>query len=196
MTPSPSDPEDEIRFLKDSFRLLRDNIETELLEHGWAVADLGVGDEEPLEWFWPPTAPVGYGGLPEWSDEAIQHRPHLYGPRHSPWTVPTRLTKTADRWRLEYGEAIAQEPDQAQEYAEDAALLDDLERIEWWPMRVEEAKRIQAERVMHTTHADAYDQHSLGFTLRTEPYDSRMNELRDRIWSEKPVRMGDPEAWK
>lgn len=65
MASSPVDPEDELHFLTESIHLLRDNVETTLLERGWAVRDLGVDDEEPLEWFWPPTAPIGghsFGG--------------------------------------------------------------------------------------------------------------------------------------
>ncbi len=41
------DPEKEIRFIKDSIRLLKDDVETTLLSRGWAVTDLDVADEEP-----------------------------------------------------------------------------------------------------------------------------------------------------
>ncbi|HIY65093.1 MAG TPA: hypothetical protein H9830_02310, partial [Candidatus Agrococcus pullicola] len=153
------------------------------------VRDLGVDDEEPLEWFWPPTAPVGYDGAPKPTDETIQRQ-------HSPWTAPTRLTKTDHTWRLAYGEAIAQKPDPPQEYAESSHLLDDLRRIEWWPMTVQEAGKIQAERLMHTTRAAAYDLHSQGFTISTEPYETRMRELHDRMRSNKTAHLGDREARK
>ncbi|WP_454293550.1 hypothetical protein [Salana multivorans] len=141
-----------------------------------------VGDEEPLEWFWPPTAPVGYGGLPEWSDELVQRRPQMYGRRPTPWTMPTRVTRSETGWLVQYGTAVAQQADPPVEHGSDAALLADLERVEWWPMPVEEARQISMERLWTTTQAAAHDQHVLGSWLAsTEPYDGRINELRERL---------------
>lgn len=79
-----ADLDDEIRILKESIRLLGDGVQTTLLNRGWAPKTLDVADDQPIEWFWPPTAPIGYGGLPELSDLAIQKRPQMYGRRHTP----------------------------------------------------------------------------------------------------------------
>ncbi|MGJ9426404.1 hypothetical protein ACHABX_11255 [Nesterenkonia halotolerans] len=93
MTPSP---DDEIRFIKDSHRLLGNHVGSELLSRGWEVTDLDVDDEEDLEWFWPPTAPLNYRGHPEWVPPSVRVRPQMAGrPRSTPWTVPTRITGTA-----------------------------------------------------------------------------------------------------
>src|SRR5688572_25655388 len=82
-----ADSNDPICFTLGMLRFLGDDIASTLSERGWAVAD---PDVVPLEWFWPPTAPVGYGGPPEWASETMRKRPHLFGPRHTPWTAPTR----------------------------------------------------------------------------------------------------------
>lgn len=192
---SVSAADDEIRILTESWRLLGDDVPTNLLDRGWRVADLEVGDEEPLEWFWPPTAPVGYGGLPEWSDELVQHRPHLYGRRPTPWTVPTRISRSERGWLVQYGTAKAQQPDAPIDHDSDAALLADLERVEWWPMPVEEARQISMERLWTTTQAAAHDQHVLGSWLAsTEPYAGRINELRTKMG--KAVLMDSAGSWK
>lgn len=174
------DPEKEIRFIKDSIRLLKDDVETTLLSRGWAVTDLDVADEEPLEWFWPPTAPVGYGGTREWGDtvpaDLRERRPGMYPPRQTPWTAPTRLTKEGEHWRLDYGAAIAQQPDESKRYSSEAELIADLERIEWWPMSVEEARRIRCERVFEVISAAAWDQHYQA-VFPTEPYLSRVESV-------------------
>lgn len=188
--------DDEIHILKEGWRLLGHDVQAELLGRGWVVADLTVADDEPLEFFWPPTAPVGYGGLPEWSDPAMQKRRQMFGSRPTPWHKPTRITRDGTCWRVLYGEAVAQEPDPPTVHADDEALLNDLPRIEWWPMTVEEAKQIQNQRVLHTTWADAYNQHSLGYFIRSQPYEGRTNELRERMQSDKAVLMGDTNAWR
>lgn len=194
--------DDEIRIDNEGWRLLGRDVPAELIARGWSVADLNVADDVPLEFFWPPTAPVGYGGLPEWSDEAAQKRPEMFGSRPTPWISPTRITRVGSAWRVEYGEANAQAPDAPIEHTEDQALLEDLPRIEWWPIPVEEARRLQHERVLHTTFADAYDQHSLDYQIRTEPFESRLREVYDRIRSKTsimlkdPVTRADPEDWR
>ncbi len=192
-----SDFDDEIRILKESIRLLGDDVQAPLLDRGWAPETL----DEPIEWFWPPTAPVGYGGLPEWSDLAMQKRPQMYGHRHTPWTKPTRITRTDRGWLLQYGEAMAQAPDEAVEYSDDAELLADLRRIEWWPMSIDEAEQLQAERLLHTTCADAHNLHSRAFFMLTEPYCTRRNEILEHLFSNTKVTVGDVmegknDAWK
>jgi hypothetical protein len=184
-----TDPNEEFRFIEDALRLLGNDVQSDLASRGWAVADLGVPDGDPLEWFWPPTAPVGYGGLSDWSDEAMQHRPQMHGPRHTPWRVPTRITKAQGGWRVEYGEAIAQEPDAVAEYADDASLLADLERIECWPMNLDEARLIRRERLFAVTTALAQDAHYQGFTV-TEPYSSRINAIRPHLMFERSRAVG------
>jgi hypothetical protein len=186
--------DDEIERMNEGWRLLGRDVQVELIARGWAVADLNVSDDTPLEFFWPPTAPFGYGGLPKWSH--VGQETENYRARPTPWVSPTRITQVGSAWRVDYGEAIAQAPDAPIEHTDDHALLNDLPRIEWWPMPVAEARRIQNQRVLHTTHADAYDQHSLGYRIETEPYESRLREVYDQIRSETPITMGDPDAWK
>ncbi|MGO4689465.1 hypothetical protein [Glaciibacter sp. 2TAF33] len=176
MAPSP---DDEIRFILNARRWIDADVASRLWTRGWAVADLAVGEGEPFEWFWPPTAPVGYGGLPDWGDEAMQRRPQIFGPRQTPWIRPTRITKTGTAWTLEYGEAIAQKPAAPQAYAEDTALIADLERLEWWPMTIEEARKIQRSRLFEVTTAMAHDAHYLGL-FPTEPYVGRGKAIRAR----------------
>ncbi|WP_251021998.1 hypothetical protein [Streptomyces sp. ISL-10] len=160
-----ADSDDPICFTLGMLRFLGDDVASTLSERGWAVAD---PDVVPLEWFWPPTAPVGYGGLPEMASETMRKRPHLFGPRHTPWTAPTRLTKTGTTWTLEYGKAIAKSPDAPRAYADEAELRADLERIECWPMPVDEAKRLRAERIVAVTTAIAHDNHYLA-VFPTDP---------------------------
>lgn len=196
-----SDFDDEIRILKESIRLLGNDVPTRLLEHGWAPETLDVADDQPIEWFWPPTAPVGYGGLPEWSDAAMQKRPNMYGHRHTPWIKPTRITQTDSGWLLEYGEALAQTPDESIAYTDDAELLADLNRIEWWPMSIDDAEQLQAKRLLHTTRADAHNLHRMAFMMITEPYCTRRNETLERLYSDTKVTVGDVmngknDAWK
>ncbi len=195
MTSEHGDQPDEIRRLIEAHRLLLNNVETTLLSRGWAAADLEVGDNESLEFFWPPTAPVGYGGLPEWIHPSAEKRPGMFRPRRTPWNEPTIIRRARDKWVLNYGTAIAQKPDASQEY-DAAKLFADLERIEWWPMSIEEARELQAQRLFNTTYADAYDQFSLGPSMQTEPYTSRIVELHDRLWPKKHLLRGDPGARK
>lgn len=181
--------EDEIRRLNEAVRLFRDDVESGLLARGWAVTDLAVGDETPLEFFWPPTAPIGYGELPEPMDEAMRRRPSMYGTRTTPWTRPTRITQAVDGWVVEYGEAPGLQPDRPVHVTDGSALLADLERIECWPMSVPEAKQLRMERVYATTVADAHDDHSFGF-FPTEPYVSRLRDLRGHLEADRASRLG------
>ncbi|MFD4420261.1 hypothetical protein ACFWN7_02010 [Agromyces sp. NPDC058484] len=176
--------DDHLRFLVNAIRWENADVTTQLWERGWSVADPNVPDGEPLEWFWPPTAPVGYGGLPDWSHDTMQSRPHLYGPRQTPWTSPTRITSTRTGWLLEYGRAIAQDPDEPREYSDSAELIAELERIQWWPMDVQEAKRIREQRIASTTAALARDDH-YRTALPTEPYASRLNAIRKHTLREQ-----------
>lgn len=50
--------DDEIHILNEGWRLLGSDVQAELVARGWAVANLDIGDDEPLEFFWPPTAPI------------------------------------------------------------------------------------------------------------------------------------------
>jgi len=170
-------PDDELRFILNVLRWIDADVASRLWKRGWAVADLTVGEGESLQWFWPPTAPVGYGGLPDWGDEIMQRRPQMFGPRQTPWTRPTRITRAGTVWTLEYGDAIAQKPDTAQEYVDDTALIADLERIEYWPMTIEETREIQAARILEVTRANAQNAHYRG-VFPTEPYASRTNVIR------------------
>lgn len=174
MTPAP---DDELRFVLNALRWIEADVASRLWTRGWAVADLNAGEGEPLEWFWPPTAPVGYGGIPDWSDDVMMRRPEMFGPRQTPWTRPTRVTRAGSLWTLKYGEAIAQKPDALREYADEEILLADLERIECWPMTVEETREIQAARLLESTTANATDAHYRA-VFRTEPYASRGNAIR------------------
>ncbi|MBF4634663.1 hypothetical protein ITJ38_09645 [Agreia pratensis] len=169
--------DDEFRFLKNALRFLGDDVDSALASRGWAVTDLAVADDQSLEWFWPPTAPVGYGGLPEWSDDIAKARPQMFGHRQTPWLAPTRIVKAAHVWRVDFGEAVAQKPDQSLEFASNAALLSDLERIEWWPMTIAEAREIQGQRLLATTIAAVHDDHFRA-VFATEPYAGRINAIR------------------
>lgn len=184
-------PEDEIRFTLGALRLLRDNVESRLLDRGWAITDLDIADDEALEWFWSPTAPVPHGT--ERRDEPALHRTRMHGPRHTPWKLPTRITRAGSRWRLEYGEANAQEPDAPREYADGEELLADLERIECWPMTLEETREIRMKRLYAVTSAVAHDDHYLGLAL-TEPYASRIERLHEHLRFEAERARGSADA--
>ncbi|MGJ6979058.1 hypothetical protein ACSDQ9_00795 [Aestuariimicrobium soli] len=170
--------DDEIRILNDGWRLLGDEVGTVLLSRGWAVADLDVGDDEPLEFYWPPTAPIGYDSHAGPPNEAERERPLMRGQQRTPWLRPTRISWSGSSWKVRYGEAIAQPPDPPLAHHGDAALLADVESIEWWPMTVDEARRIQIERVYATTVADARDDHSQA-AVPTEPYAGRIKAIRE-----------------
>lgn len=98
------------------------------------------------------------------------------GLRSTPWTLPTRITATGGAWKVSYGEVVSQKPKRPRWYRDEASLLADLERIEWWPMTVKEAHRIQAERLKSVAGAWARDDHYLSGPI-TEPYGSRMEEI-------------------
>lgn len=168
--------DDEIRFIKDSHRLLGHHVGSELLSRGWAVADLNVADEEDLEWFWPPTASLNYRGHPEWVHPSVRVRPQMGGPRSTPWTAPTRITSAGGSWRVDYGETPALKPGTPCLYLDEASLLADLERVEWWPMTVQEAHQLQAERLLNVTTAWAWNNHYLSGDV-TEPHGSRFDEI-------------------
>ncbi|MFV4913991.1 hypothetical protein PFZ49_10670 [Microbacterium lacticum] len=188
--------DDEIHILNEGWRLLGSDIQAELVARGWAVANLDIDDDEPLEFFWPPTAPIGYGRESDNPFSPPGRPPEMTAPRETPWILPTRIARIPSGWRVEYGEAIAQQPDDPVEYADDKALLDDLPRIEWWPMSVKEARELEHQRVLHTTYADAYDDHSLGYRIQTEPYAGRRHEIFERLRGRIQVTMADPDAWR
>ncbi len=159
-------------------QLLGEVVGTTLLDRGWIVANPQAADDEPLEWFWPPTAPVDYSGRPEWQHQGRLIRPHLFGPRHTPWTHPTRITRIDEVWRLEYGEAVAQEPDAPRDYVDDAELIADLDSIECWPLTVDETRTIRHERIVTMTTLLARDDHYLACEV-TEPYGSRLDAIHE-----------------
>lgn len=136
--------DDEIRMLKDAMRLLDGGVEHTLLGRGWAVANRDAATDEDLEWFWPPMAPL-------------------------PWTSPTRITRDGTGWLVTFGEASAQRPGEPEHFSTDEALLAELERIEWWPMSVAEARSLSNGRVLELVHAAAHDLHVRACEV-TEPY--------------------------
>jgi len=170
-------PDDVIRFIVSAMKWIDPDVASRLWTRGWAVADLSVGRGEPLEWFWPPTAPVGYGGLPDWGDETMQRRPQLFGPRQTPWTRSTRITGTGSVWTLEYGEAVARKPAARRIYRDTSTLIADIERIECWPMTIDKTRVIREARVFDVTTALAHDVHYLAL-FPIEPYASRRNRIR------------------
>lgn len=144
-------------------------------------------------------------GHPEWVPPAVRIRPLMAnGPRETPWAAPTRITGAGGPWKVDYGETQALEPGISQDYPDGASLLADLDRIEWWPMTVEEARRIQEERVLGVATAWARNDHYLACPV-TEPYGSRMDEIsaqRKRLREQRPLGnidaqylLVDAEAW-
>ncbi len=189
--------DDEIRMIKEGWRLLGSDVQAELIARGWEVTDLHVSDDEPLEFFWPPRRHRSdTGGLPDRSGPSRMGPSGERRPRPTPWTQPTRITRTATGWRVEYGEAIAQAPDEPIEHTDDKALLGDLARIEWWPMTVAEAYDLEHQQVLHLTYAAAHNEHTQSFDIKTEPYLSRIQELYDRDCGKIIVTMADPDGWK
>ncbi|MGJ9426403.1 hypothetical protein ACHABX_11250, partial [Nesterenkonia halotolerans] len=77
---------------------------------------------------------------------------------------------------MDYGETPALKPESPRHYLDEGSLLIDLERIEWWPMTVEEARRLQGERLLSVTTAWAWNNHYLSGNV-TEPYGSRFDEI-------------------
>lgn len=64
-------------------------------------------------------------------------------------------------------------------FTADAELLEDLDRIEYWPRSVEERRREERNRLWNTTVADAHNDHYLGMPI-TEPYGSWLDEIDAR----------------
>ncbi|MGJ9373316.1 hypothetical protein [Nesterenkonia sp. CF4.4] len=94
-----------------------------------ATAGLDVDEEEGLEWYWPPPAPINYRGHPERVSPAARVRPLMTFPRPAPWIVPSRITGAGGSRRVDYGGALAQEPGLSGQSLDEASLLADLERI-------------------------------------------------------------------
>lgn len=161
---------------------LAGDVGTTLLQRGWVVANPHAAYHEPLEWFWPPTAPLGHAGLPEWQHAGARARPQLYGRRQTPWIVPTRILRVGDAWRVRYGTAIAQAPDADSDFSDDADMLSCLEAIECWPLTLEATARIRDERIVAMVTAFARDDHYLAMTV-TEPYGSRLDAIQEQRWA-------------
>ncbi|MFC6355218.1 hypothetical protein [Luethyella okanaganae] len=115
-------------------------------------------------------------------------------PRRTPWTAPTRLFQTPDEaWELRYGQTLAQQPHAPRRYVSEAELIEDLDRIESWPMSVEERRREELERLWTTTVADAHNEHYIGMPV-TEPYGSRLDAIEARLASRDEARLDDPRS--
>lgn len=178
-------PDDEDRLELDAYRALGNVIGARLLERGWAVTDPNVSDDESMEWFWPPTAPTGYGGQRSPVSETQHRFPRFYRPPRTPWTSPTRFSQDGENWTLQYGSAIGQEPEVSRMFRDMDDLVADLERIECWPMSVAEFRRLRADRIIAVTSALARDEHYLAFDI-TEPYASRLAAISEHRRFETP----------
>jgi len=143
-----------------------------------AAAD---ADADPV-WVlvWPPTAPAGLADATAPPDPVATPRPGLGRPRETPWTSPTTLTSVGDGWRLEHGATDARPADPPVEHADAASLTADLERIECWPMDVDEYHRHRLDRLFVAVSAQARDEHYQGH-VPTEPYASRIRELQRHL---------------
>ena len=183
--------DDEIQSMLNAWQELGNDVPSTLVARGWMCVNPEAGDGDTVEWVWPPTAPVGYAGQPEWKDPGVRVRPQMYSPRISPWTAPTRLLQHPDgEWQLEYGTALAQEPDQPHNYPDTADLLADLERIECWPMSLEEWRTEAMGRLWSTTVAAAENSHCLAVPI-TEPYGSRWDAIHERRLIRDGARVDD-----
>lgn len=190
--PDREDVPEEIRILRDADRLVGDDVPTELVARGWEPRDLDVPDHASgewssvewcsvewfsVEWYWPPTAPLGYGGRVEQPHPLAEKRPLAHPARRTPWLCPTRITRSGSGWLLEYGSTSHHLPGEPVHIDDDAELIRDLPRIEWWPMSPKEARRLQINRVYSTTLADARNDFSQGYGMSTEPYESRLAQV-------------------
>lgn len=153
-----------------------DFVGVDLVARGWVVEDSGADERV---WFWPPTAPARYGGLGDPRVGSLGPRDIDWGEWTTPWKSPTRLKKTGDGLLLEYGEAIAQKPDEPREYFDRDELKNDLERIESWPLSIDEMEEIRMKRIYDVTRAAAHNDHDCT-PYYTEPYVSRIKELRKK----------------
>lgn len=186
--------DDEIQSMIHAWGQLGVDVPSTLVSRGWMCVNPEAGDGDAVEWVWPPTAPVGYVGRLEWKEPGVRVRPQMYAPRFSPWTAPTRLLQHPDgEWQLEYGAALAQEPEESRNYVDTVALLDDLERIECWPMGLEEWRAEAMGRLWRTTVAAAENSHCVAVPI-TEPYGSRWDAIHERRLIRDKARVDDAGA--
>jgi len=170
--------------LRETVRQMGQEVQVALLARGWAVTDPWVEEDQPMEFFWPPTAPHGYGRRPPVPAAVARDRAKLSEPEATPWLAPTRIARVDDGWRVQYGEAAAARPAELALHRDDVSLLADIEGIECWPMSVEESLQSRMERVFQATYAAAHNEHYLGFTY-TEPYVTRYNLVMRQLRLEK-----------
>lgn len=163
--------DDEIRIIKDAARLLGADVAGRLWSRGWAIADQEARRGSSIVWYWPPTAPAGYRQRTDDDGGSC---------RETPWTAPTRLTRTREGWYLEYGSAVGQPPARPELYTDEDELVTNLGRIEWWPMHINEVQELRVKRIAEVTMALASDDHYRACTP-TEPYASRLEHLREHI---------------
>lgn len=188
---TPVDHPDDIRFLLNAYRRLREDAALRLWERGWAAANVDASDHQELERFWPPTAPVGYG---RGSAPAGRGRDGAELDEDNPWLRPTRIVGHDSAWEVEFGEATAQKPEASVNYSDSEALLVDLERIECWPMSVKETHSIRMARLFATTMAAAQNLHSPALDW-TEPYLSRARQLQQELRRENERPPGAGDVW-
>ncbi len=125
-------------------------------------------------------------------ESAFDCRCAYRGSHHA--SAPTRLLQHPDgEWELEYGAALAQEPDQPHNYPDTADLLADLERIECWPMSLEEWRTEAMGRLWRTTVAAAENSHCLAVPI-TEPYGSRWDAIQERRMIRDDAQVDGPDV--
>ncbi|MBM7795294.1 hypothetical protein [Pseudoglutamicibacter cumminsii] len=170
---------DDIELFMNAFSSVNQDIGGLLWKRGW-LADTNVADDEELSWFWPPTAPVGFGGLPEWSGRLAKLPAGTLPPRRTPWTKPTTLRKVNGAWHLEFGQAPQLEARETTKYSNEYDLLQDLKAIECWPLTVEENRDIRMHWLYQAMKAESRHDHYR--TVRpTEPYATRIEELQEHV---------------